>query len=270
MCRGIASIVGMRVDEVDCPPCACRPCVIEPAIARLNQRVRGHQVTAIERRGKRVILRFPGDTRLVIEPRMSGLVLLADPPSIEHLRLRVRLSASSKPAAELLVWDRRGLGTIRLLTPEQFALQVDQRLGPDALVIEVDAIRSRLKTSSRPIKVALLDQTAVAGIGNLYAAEILFVAGIDPRTRCDRLSRPQWQRIHAAITEVLDEAIANEGSTLSDGTYRNALNAPGGYQNLHRVYDRQDQPCIRCRTGRVRRIVQAQRSTFFCGRCQKR
>ncbi|TWU03632.1 bifunctional DNA-formamidopyrimidine glycosylase/DNA-(apurinic or apyrimidinic site) lyase [Neorhodopirellula pilleata] len=270
MCRGIASIVGMQIDGIDQPPCDCRPCVIEPDIATLDQRLRGQTVAAIERRGKRVMLRLQNETRLVIEPRMSGLVLLADPPSVEHLRLRVRLSSDSRPSTDLLVWDRRGLGTIRLLTPQQYTTQVDQRLGPDALAIEADDLRSRLKTTTRPIKVALLDQTVVAGIGNLYAVEILFAAGIDPRTRCDRLSRPKWQRIGAAITEVLDEAIANEGSTLSDGTYRNALNDPGGYQNLHRVYDRKDEPCVRCPTGRVRRIVQAQRSTFFCDGCQKR
>jgi len=270
MCRGIGSIVGMRIDGVDRPSCPCRPCVIEPDVTTLDQRLRHQLVAAIERRGKRVILRFEDDARLVIEPRMSGLVLLTDPPSNEHLRLRIRLSADSRPATELLVWDRRGLGTIRLLTAAEFESRVDQRLGPDALVIEAERLRERLKATARPIKVALLDQSVVAGIGNLYAAEILFVAGIDPRTRCDRLSRARWERVHMAIKEVLEEAIANEGSTLSDGTYRNALNNPGGYQNLHRVYDRQDQPCVRCPNGRIRRIVQAQRSTFFCGGCQKR
>lgn len=274
MCRGIAPIVGLHVDQVDQPPCPCRPCIIEPDINAIDNALRGKRVEAIERRGKRVMLRFENDQRLVIEPRMSGLVLLADPPSVDHLRLRIRLSANDattkRPTTELLVWDRRGLGTIRLLTQEQFTSQVDQRLGEDALSIRWETLREKLKSSSRPIKVALLDQSAVAGIGNLYAAEILFVAGIDPRTRCDRLTRPKWQRIVEAVSEVLDEAITNEGSTLSDGTYRNALNDPGGYQNMHRVYDRKDKPCVRCETGVVRRIVQAQRSTFFCGSCQKK
>ena len=80
----------------------------------------------------------------------------------------------------------------------------------------------------------------MAGIGNLYAAEILFLAGVDPRTRCDRLTRSQWDRIQKATVVVLEEAIRHEGSTLSDGTYRNALNGEGGYQNYHRVYDRAD------------------------------
>ncbi|WP_430454567.1 hypothetical protein [Rhodopirellula europaea] len=73
----------------------------------------------------------------------------------------------------------------------------------------------------------MLDQSAVAGIGNLYAAEILFLAGVDPRTRCDRLTKPQWERIHPAIMLVLQDAINHEGSTLSDGTYRNAPERSG-------------------------------------------
>ena len=87
-------------------------------------------------------------------------------------------------------------------------------------------------TSKRAVKVALLDQAGVAGIGNLYAAEILFVAGIDPRTRCDRLTQAQWSRIQAATLLVLEEAIRHEGSTLSDGTYRNALNQRGRLSEL--------------------------------------
>ena len=136
--------------------------------------------------------------------------------------------------------------------------------------ITVEQLRRNLRPSRRMIKVALLDQTAVAGIGNLYAAEILFVAGVDPRTRCDKLSGPQWGRIHQAIARVLGEAIEHEGSTLSDGTYRNAMNHEGNYQNYHRVYDREDLNCDRCSAGVIRRIVQAQRSTFFGPVCQRK
>ena len=271
MCRGIRSIVGTTIVAVEQPPCPCRPCVIEPTVRQLHDQMAGRSVEAVERRGKRVMLRFDDESRLVIEPRMSGLVLLADPPSTEHLRLRIRFRQGVRgDEQELLVWDRRGLGTIRLLTDEQFRTTVDVRLGEDALTINADSLREQLKHSSRAIKVALLDQSVVAGIGNLYAAEILFVAGIDPRTRCDRITRPQWARLHAGISIVLDEAITNEGSTLSDGTYRNALNDPGGYQSMHRVYDRKDKPCQRCETGKIQRIVQAQRSTFYCNTCQKR
>lgn len=242
--------------------------MLEPCIADLDRRVRGRTIEQIDRLGKRVLVVLDSGDALVIEPRMTGLVLLADPPGPEHLRLRLGLEGGS--CRELLFWDRRGLGTVRLLTGEQLKRNVLDRLGPDALAITAEQFRMRLRTSRRAIKVALLDQSSLAGIGNLYAAEILFRAGVDPRVRCDRLTGPQWSRIHAAIIEVLLEAIRHEGSTLSDGTYRNALNQSGNYQNYHQVYDRQGQHCRRCSEGTVRRIVQAQRSTFFCPICQRK
>jgi formamidopyrimidine-DNA glycosylase len=137
--------------------------------------------------------------------------------------------------------------------------------------MSAELFRSQLGGSRRAVKVALLDQRAVAGIGNLYASEILHLAGVHPAGRCDRLSRDAWRRIAEATQEVLETAIRFEGSTLGDGTYRNALNQSGGYQNHHRVYDREGKACPRCGSGsEVVRIVQAQRSTFFCGACQRR
>jgi formamidopyrimidine-DNA glycosylase len=269
MCRGIAAIIGSRIVSAERPPCPRRPIAFSPSIGQVAKRVVGKQISKIGRRGKRVLIHLEDHQTFVIEPRMTGLVLLAEPPTTEHLRFRLRLDNSLTP--ELLFWDRRGLGTVRLLTQAQADEVLGlSRIGADALVISLAELRQRLSPSSRPIKVALLDQKRVAGIGNLYAAEILHVAGVDPRVRCDRLSGPQWARIHAAIATVLHEAIEHEGSTLSDGTYRNALNQNGGYQNLHRVYDRATQVCRRCDQGTIRRIVQAQRSTFFCPTCQLR
>jgi formamidopyrimidine-DNA glycosylase len=205
---------------------------------------------------------------LVIEPRMTGLVLLSDPPTTDHLRLRLNL-ADGIPH-QLLFWDRRGLGTVRLLHPHEIASVVDAKLGVDALLITADQLREKLGGSRRAIKVALLDQSAVAGIGNIYAVEILYLAGIDPRTRCDQLTRAQWDRVESCTHEVLLQAIKHEGSTLSDGTYRNAINGEGSYQNYHRVYDRADKDCCRCGQAKIRRLVQAQRSTFFCPVCQRK
>jgi formamidopyrimidine-DNA glycosylase len=158
-----------------------------------------------------------------------------------------------------------------LYSADEFAAALGpQAVGPDALAIDADQLRSRLKASRREVKVALLDQRAIAGIGNLYAAEILHQAGVHPRARCHRLSVTQWNRIADSITDVLQTAITYEGSTLSDGTYRNALNKSGGYQNEHRVYAREDQLCPTCRDDKIMRIVQSQRSTFFCPTCQSR
>ena len=206
---------------------------------------------------------------VVIEPRMTGLVLLADPPDRSHLRLEWQLT--NAPVRQIWFWDRRGLGTVRLLNDRQLEEQLGPaQLGPDALEISVEILRDRLKSSRRAIKVALLDQKAIAGVGNLYASEILHVAGIHPAMPCCRLTRDQWNRLHRAMTSVLLEAVHYEGSTLSDGTYRNALNQQGNYQNHHRVYGRAGLSCPSCRLGPIRRIVQAQRSTFWCPRCQPR
>ncbi len=288
MRRGILETVGATIESADCPPCPRRPILMEPAIKDFDARVQGRTIEAINRRGKRVLIELDDDQVIVIEPRMTGLVLITAPPTREHLRWRLTLptnpktranpKTSTKPktrgrnqhAREILFWDRRGLGTVRLLTREEFTERVDAKLGPDALVFTAEHIQSKLRSSRRAVKVALLDQKVVAGIGNLYAAEILFLAGIDPRTRCDKLSGPQWRRIRSCTLAVLNEAIEHEGSTLSDGTYRNALNDPGGYQNCHRVYDRAALPCPRCHDGVIRRIVQAQRSTFFCPKCQRK
>ncbi len=268
MRRGVLPIVGSRIESADRPPCKRRPILLRPRIDAFDRRVRGKRITAVDRRGKRLLILLEDEQAIVIEPRMTGLVLLSDPPGPEHLRLRLCLSGG--PAEQLLFWDRRGLGTVRLMKPIELAEQIDMKLGVDALLITAAEFRSRLGRSRRAVKVALLDQAAVAGIGNLYAAEILFVAGVDPRARCDRLTGPQWSRIAGATVDVLSEAIRHEGSTLSDGTYRNALNEQGSYQNHHLVYDRAGAACSRCPGGVVRRIVQAGRSTFFCSSCQRK
>jgi formamidopyrimidine-DNA glycosylase len=277
MRRGLLPIVGQKIVDAIRPPCSLRPILIEPAFSKFRKRLCGRTVMDVGRRGKRVLLHLCDHSIIVIEPRMTGLVLLADPPGEAHLRLRIRFAPPDNVAFEhnapneLLFWDRRGLGTVRWLAADQIEGRLGaKQLGPDALEISLDALILNLRTSSRPVKVALLDQKRIAGIGNLYASEILFLAGVDPRTRCDKLSRPQWTRIHSAISAVLNDAILHEGSTLSDGTYRNALNNPGGYQNHHRVYDRRGDTCVRCFGAEIQRIVQAQRSTFFCPNCQQR
>jgi formamidopyrimidine-DNA glycosylase len=304
MRRGILPIVGRRIDRAERAVCKRRPIAIRPRIDIFRRRVEGKIVLAVQRAGKRVVIWLnataepspperrqgegaapqcacPGHQAIVIEPRMTGLLLLGNPPTTDHLRFRLRFSKSNSatngramPAGnELLFWDRRGLGSVSLLSAEEFAekfVAESGTLGPDALLLSATDLRDRLHRTRRAIKVALLDQRAVAGIGNLYASEILNVAGIHPAARCHRLRREQWNRLHAAMHSVLEEAIRYEGSTLSDGTYRNALNESGGYQNYHRVYDRAGQSCPTCGLGIIRRIIQAQRSTFFCPHCQLR
>lgn len=270
MRRGILGIVGARIKDVERVVCRRKSIAIMPRIDLFRRRVVGRRIDDVGRVGKRVVLHLDSRDAVVFEPRMTGLVLLADPPSQEHLRFRCTLAGRGNRA--LLYWDRRGLGSVRLISPQEFEKSFGPtKLGPDALAMTAELFRERLAGSKRAVKVALLDQRTVAGIGNLYASEILHVAQIHPGRRCDKVTRSQWQAVAEATQLVLNEAIRYEGSTLSDGTYRNALNKEGGYQNHHRVYDRAGQVCPRCGDGsKVRRIVQAQRATFFCAGCQNR
>lgn len=266
MRRGIAGALGARVADVFRPRSRLRPMTIEPAGPRLRARLRGATITDVGRVGKRVVLGLGTGDRLVFEPRMTGLVLFRDPPSVEHVRLRLTLEGAPWP--ELIFWDRRGLGSVRLLDDAGFrAACGPPRLGPDALGLPLEALRARLEGRRRPIKVALLDQAALAGVGNIYAAEALHRACIHPARPCDRLAPGEWAALHRALQGVLDEAIRARGSTLSDRTYRAADSAEGGFQQAHLVYARAGKPCRGCGAA-VARIVQAQRSTFFCPTCQ--
>jgi len=268
MRRGIAGVVGSQIVNVERTPCRLKPIRVSPQLSAFKRRTIGTTITEVSRVGKRVVVVLDSGDSIILEPRMTGLVLVADPPNEDHLRLRFYLRGGK--SRELLFWDRRGLGSVHLVRPEEFAERYGlSTLGPDALTLTWQIMRERLRSSKREIKVALLDQGAIAGIGNLYASEILHLAKVHPELSCTEVTAAQWKRIHAATLEVLEAAIFHEGSTLSDGTYRNALNKEGGYQNHHRVYDREEEVCTQCGKGHIQRIVQAQRSTFFCARCQR-
>lgn len=268
MRRGTQSIVGCVVEGISVSKSRFKPIEITPASQSFRRRVVGREIIALERIGKRVCVQLSGDQHIVFEPRMTGLLLLADPPDREHLRFCLKLRGV-EPC--LWYWDRRGLGSVRCLSRSQLNARFGpDKLGPDALAVTAFELKTRLGASSRAVKVALLDQRAVAGIGNLYASEILHVAGIHPEKRCNRVNRAGWEAIQQAVQHVLQEAIHYEGSTLADGTYRNVLNQDGSYQNHHRVYNRHGKPCPRCHGTKIRRIAQTQRSTFFCPGCQKK
>jgi formamidopyrimidine-DNA glycosylase len=268
MRRGIASVIGETIAEVQLVASNFRPIGLSPRPSLFVRRLADRTIRDTGRLGKRVILHLDNDDAIVVEPRMTGLVLLTDPPDYEHLRLGIGFRRKAAP--RLWYWDRRGLGSVRLLTSKELEQKVAASLGPDALAITQAELRDRLQRSRRAIKVALLDQALIAGIGNLYAAEILHLARIHPANPCSQLINSQWHRLHGAIGEVLHKAIQCEGSTLSDGTYRNALNKQGGYQNHHRVYARAGEQCPTCQRGTIERTVQAQRATFSCPVCQRK
>lgn len=140
-------------------------------------------------------------------------------------------------------------------------------VGPDPLstVRSAEDWRRHVRARRTPIKALLMDQKFLAGIGNIYANEMLFVAGIRPRRMASRLSRRELARLESAMHEVLDRAVELGGSSISD--FRDARGKPGYFQIHHAVYDRDGQPCPRCSTT-IRRLVVVGRSTFYCPSCQ--
>lgn len=266
MRRGILPVCGKTIVAAKRTRCSRKPILVSPPSSVWKKKVVGQEIQDVARIGKRVVVVLENQHHIVFEPRMTGLVLLADPPSRDHLRFEISLNSPEVP--KLLYWDRRGLGSVRLFNKQEYHDKfLDGSIGIDALEITWRQMQEAFQSCRQEIKPALLDQKRIAGVGNLYASELLFAAKIDPHSRCDQLTSKQWQAIHRHMKRILLKAIQYEGSTLGDGTYRNALNQEGGYQNHHRVYDRLDQPCPRCRTA-IKRIVQTQRATFFCPQCQ--
>jgi formamidopyrimidine-DNA glycosylase len=270
MVRGIRPFVeGRQIEAVKRCGCRFRPISIRPRFELLAKRLAGQRIETVSRLGKRVILHVSGGAALVIEPRMTGLMLLSDPPDRDHLRIEWQFAGKAEYNS-LWFWDRRGLGTVRLFAPGEIDRHFEGgTVGPDALEMTLETWQQCCRSTSRAIKIVLLDQRMVAGIGNLYASEILHVSRIHPARRADRLKSTELSRLCDAVRCVLEDAIRHEGSTLSDATYRTALNQNGRYQNKHRVYDRAEETCPTCSIGAIRRIVQGQRSTFFCPECQR-
>jgi len=268
MVRGIRSeVTGRQIIRTEICRCSRKPIRIHPSRRSFVRNTTQTCITGVERLAKRVILQLSTGHFIVIEPRMTGLILLSDPPTNEHRRICWHLDPRRGRSPWIQFWDRRGLGTVSLLDANELD-QVRDRLGTDALQLNTDQLAATLRQTSTSIKVCLLDQKRIAGIGNLYASEILHRARISPFLPANSLSRPQVRALCSAVRSVMQEAVLSEGSTLGDGTYRNALNQDGSYQNQHRVYQRAGEECPRCRQI-IERSVQAQRSTFYCPRCQR-
>src|SRR4051812_20893612 len=161
MRRGILGVVGSRIKDVERVRCSRRPITIAPRMDLFRRRALGRIVSDVGRIGKRVVVHLDSSDAIVMEPRMTGLVLVAEPPTREHLRFRCKLAGNGVP--ELLYWDRRGLGSVRLFSAEELQKRFGpEKVGPDALTVSGEVLRERLGDSRRAVKVALLDQRAVA------------------------------------------------------------------------------------------------------------
>ena len=196
------------------------------------------------------------ETDRATEPGRAG------PERLDTSRLSHR-KKSSNSQLELRFTDPRRFGGVWWLGHDQ---SPDQNMGPEPLQTRPAQLAKRLARTSRAIKNALLDQTVIAGLGNIYVDESLFTAGIHPLQLANELTPDQMARLSRAIKSTLRKALRHRGSTLRD--YRDGDGLPGDFQSRHRVYDREGKPCRKCRTP-IERIVLGGRSTHFCPRCQR-
>lgn len=257
-------LVGRRIQAVEV---LWPRTVATPSVEAFVQGLVGRQIVNTDRRGKYLLFPLDDHRTLVVHLRMTGQLHLAaaDAPTDPYVRLVLRLSDGQR----LYFRDQRKFGRFYLVDDPA---QVLGRLGPEPLqdgFTPLDLFNA-VQGRRAPIKALLLDQHIVAGVGNIYADEALFLAGIDPRRSGGSLTLAECSRLHACLRRTLAEAIREGGSTLggsSLGNYQRPLGVQGRYQLRHRVFRRTGQPCPVCGTP-IQRVKVAQRSTHFCPRCQ--
>lgn len=260
--RGLARYLdGARIDRV----VVNRPHLRFPVPDRLAEALTGARVTALSRRAKYGLIHADRGETLVFHLGMSGRWRIdpADPHAHDHIVLE---SAGHRFALN----DPRRFGWVDLVADEAladwrgFAALGPEPLGPD---LTVEGLQAALAGRRQPIKLALLDQRIVAGLGNIYVCEALHMARIDPRKAAGSVSRPALARLVPAIRAVLEQSIALGGSTLRD--FAGPDGQLGYFASVFQVYGRENEPCARGDGGTIARIVQGGRSTWFCPRCQR-
>ncbi len=248
-------VVGKRIAAVK----HVRRDIVTPIDADLPARLTGRRIKSISRRGKRIIFQLDDGNRFYVHLGMTGQLTVVKPevPAPPHTHLEIDLGRE-----RLRFRDPRRFGGIWWLGRETLP---DAGMGPEPLKLRPAQLFRRLHATTRAVKNALLDQTVVAGLGNIYVDEALFAASIHPLSAANELKPAQVAKLNRAIKTTLNRALRHRGSTLRD--YMDADGASGGFQKLHRVYDRTGKPCRKCRTP-IERIVLGGRSTHFCPICQ--
>jgi formamidopyrimidine-DNA glycosylase len=244
-------ITGVRVHN---------PVVIrEPSPEVFEKTIKGLTVKNVLRRGKLLILELSGGSALTIHLKMTGQLVY--PGGAKNSRLSFCLSGGRV----LDFNDQRLFGELRLVK-DWTKIKFVQGLGPEPFDLSYDDFKGMFSRKKTRIKPLLMDQAFISGIGNLYAAEILFRAGIDPRRPAQTLDEEERQGLFKSIKGVLRSAIEHGGSSIDD--YVRLSGKRGDYARFHRVYGRENKPCFVCGTA-IKRIPQGGRSTYFCPRCQK-
>ncbi len=232
---------------------------------RFTEHLTGAQITQVSRRAKFLLFHLQPQGVLMGHLRMTGKFIVSAPLEAPGKHHRAWFTLDE---GRLLVFeDMRCFGTLEWF-PEEASIPQLQELGPEPLsdAFQAPLLQQALAKTSRAIKPTLLDQKIVAGIGNIYASEILFRARIHPEREARTLRKADCTRLVTETKEVLTEALAHNGTSISD--FRRVDDKTGEFQAFLRVYQRETHPCRVCGTP-IQRIVQQQRSTFFCPTCQK-
>jgi formamidopyrimidine-DNA glycosylase len=269
--RGLEQrVVGRTVLAVE----VGRPRTVRRTSARqLIDGLTGATVLAAGRRGKYLLCPLDTGDTLLVHLRMTGKLLLVPvgAPALPHTHVMMTLSGA--PAEQLWFVDPRTFGEVVVFDPDHAEVEVPElvHLGVDPLADEltVDGLRRLLVTKRGRLKPLLLDQHVIAGIGNIYADEILHAARLHPDRPANTLRRPDVVRLHDAMHDILAAAVGAGGSTLGDSQYVDLMGSGGSYQDDHRVYGRAGERCTTCGRGIIRRAVVNGRSTHWCPYCQR-
>ncbi len=257
------AVVGERIERVRVWNRSLR----EPVSRGLSRRVAGRRIERLRRRAKYLLIDLEGGATVVVHLGMSGRLTLAAPaePRQDHEHAALYLGSGRR----LRLRDPRRFGLLLALPTDR--LESDRHfrhLGIEPLGDRFDGafLAAAARGRRAPIKSFLLDGRIVVGVGNIYASEALYLAGIHPRRSVGRVAAARWDRLAEAVRAVLRSAIEQGGTTLNDFT--DGAGEPGYFQVSLAVYDRAGEPCRRCGSA-VRRIVQSNRSTFYCPGCQR-
>ncbi len=224
----------------------------------------GRRVRAVGRRAKHVVIELDDGRRLIVQPRMTGSFgVRKSTGKGDYVVFELELDSGKS----VYYRDVRRLGAVFLIDEKRWA-DYDCAIGPEPLDPSFTAARmaASLKGGKAAIKKALMDQRRIAGVGNIYANEALWMAGVDPSRETGRITRAEMTRIHAAIVEVLRNSIEGRGTTIRD--YRTGTGGPGNFQGRLAVYGREGQPCLRCRRKIVLTHAIDARATYFGPGCQ--
>ena len=235
---------------------------------RLLKTLRRNSFVEVYRRAKHAVFRLASGHRLVVQPRMTGSLIACDRPLTTEERRYAVLVCTLENGTRFVYRDVRRLGTVWLLD-ERGWMVYTARIGPEPLddTFTPFVLGARLDGTRQAIKKAIMDQRRLAGVGNIYANEALFQAGIDPSKLTHRLSLEQLGALHTAIRDVLGRALASNGTTVRD--YRTGTGERGRFQFELKVYGRGGEPCVRCGRRLVTTHAIDGRATTLCASCQR-